>query len=43
MRQEEIRKTVDDFLNNVREPLERGLADGTIKPAEIHDLSLIHI
>jgi len=32
----EIRKTVDDFLDNVREPLEKGLADGTIKPAEVN-------
>lgn len=35
MQKSEIRKTVDDFLNNVREPLEKGLADGTIKPIEI--------
>ena len=32
----EIRKTVDGFLDNVREPLEKALQDGRVKPQEVN-------
>lgn len=36
MEKEQIRKCVDDFLNDIREPLEKALQEGRVKPSEIN-------
>ena len=35
METEQIRKCVDDFLNDIREPLEKAMRDGDVKPSEV--------
>lgn len=38
MERSQIRKMVDDFLNDLRTPLEKALQDGRVKPSEINEV-----
>ena len=38
MERKQIRKMVDDFLNDIREPLEKAVLDGRVRPSQIKEV-----